>query len=373
MKDGWVKSTDYSTITIADAPGNAPSYGWEYTHLSNFQIQVGDFVTSGTFIGEVDFDGLPHIHLSKVFSQGDYWGWWRYMCMPNGHFSYIDEDPPVINTPFYFFENNSDTEIEPDGTGSVVLSGQVDIVVPMREQGLYARSSSWPGWPTDRLAVTKIEYEIRPTGSAPGSGQMFQSFDFNDIKIKSNALDAGYNAELTRLVYEHWAFVEGERTGSDWDKCFSYYIITNCSGEQSPQEINISDQDYCWDTTALGQDGRHLFGNGAYDIIVTGYDFRGHSSTQAMTVEVDNPQTCWETTECAGQVLGDATCDGSMGPADLSALKAAFGRSAPWMDPACCADFNHDGAINLADLFILKASHGTTGYSPSTGNQTCPP
>jgi hypothetical protein len=172
-------------------------------------------------------------------------------------------------------------------------------------------------------------------------------------------------------VYKHWAFFEGERTS--WDKYFSYYIITNCSGEQSPQEINISDQDYCWDTAALGQDGRHLFGNGTYDIIVIAYDFRGHSSTQAMTVEVDNPQTCWETTECAGQVLGDATCDGSMGPADLSALKAAFGRSAPWMDPACCADFNHDGAINLADLFILKASHGTTGYSPSTGNQTCPP
>jgi hypothetical protein len=155
MKDGWVKSTDYSTIAIADAPGNAPSYGWEYTHLSNFQVQVGDFVTSGTFIGEVDFNGLPHIHLSKVFSQGDYWGWRRYMCMPNGHFSYIDEEPPIIDTPFYFFENNSDTEIEPDGTGSVVLSGQVDIVVPMREQGLYARDND-SGF-GDRLGITKIE------------------------------------------------------------------------------------------------------------------------------------------------------------------------------------------------------------------------
>lgn len=285
MKDGWVKFTDYSTITIADTSDNIPSYGWEYTHLSNFQVQVGDFVTSGTFIGEVDFDGLPHIHLSKVFSQGDYWGWWRYMCIPNGHFSYIDEEPPVINTPFYFFENNSDTEIESGGAGNVVLCGQVDIVVPMREPGLYARDNiSGYG---DRLGITKIEYEIRPTGSTPGSGQIFHSFDFNDIKIKSNARNPEYNAGLTRLVYKHWSFFEEERTS--WDKYFSYYIITNCSGEQSPQEINISDQNYCWDTTALDQDDFPVFPNGTYDITVTAYDFSGHSSTQTMTVEVDNP------------------------------------------------------------------------------------
>ncbi|MHC4623242.1 MAG: peptidoglycan DD-metalloendopeptidase family protein [Planctomycetota bacterium] len=351
MKDGWVKSTDYSTIAIADTPDNAPSYGWEYTHLSNFQVQVGDFVTSGTFIGEVDFDGLPHIHLSKVFSQGDYWGSWRYICMPNGHFSYIDEEPPVISTPFYFFENDSDTEIGPDGTGNVVLSGEVDIVVPMREQGLYARSSSWPGWPTDRLAVTKIEYEILPTGSAPGSGQIFQSFDFNDIKIKSSALDAGYNAELTRVVYKHWAFVEGERTGSDWDKCFSYYIITNCSGEQSPREINISDRNYCWDTAVLDSNGLPAFPNGAYDVTVTAYDFTGHSATQTMTVTVNNPPACWSyPTQCHG----DSDNTGDVTGSDFLALKNSWYAVCP--DPAYdpCADFDRTGRVAGSDFLIFK-------------------
>ncbi len=285
MKDGWVKAADAGTIVIADTSGDEACYGWQYTHLGNLQVQVGDFVTAGTFIGQVDFYGLAHIHLAKVFSEAPYWGNWHYMCMPNGHFTYIDEEPPDINTPFYFFENNSDTEIQPNGTGNMVLSGQVDIVVPMRERGLYARSNE-SGF-GDRLAVTKIEYEILPAGSAPGSGHFFHSFDFNDIGIKSGVYDTEYNAELTRVVYKHWTVFEGERTS--WDKCFSYYIITNCSGEQSPREINISDQDYCWDTTTLDTDGRPVFPNGDYDIIVTAYDFSGHTATQTMTIQVDNP------------------------------------------------------------------------------------
>jgi hypothetical protein len=83
--------------------------------------------------------------------------------------------------------------------------------------------------------------------------------------------------------------------------------------------------------------------------------------------------TCWSAAECAGQPNGDATCNGSVNLADLFALKANFGKCAPWTDPECCADFTQDGCINLADLFALKAGFGTSGYSPSTGNQRCPP
>jgi hypothetical protein len=71
----------------------------------------------------------------------------------------------------------------------------------------------------------------------------------------------------------------------------------------------------------------------------------------------------------ASAVLGGA---GRCGAADLFAMKAHFGRCAPWTDVACCADFTQDGCINLADLFSLKESFGTSGYSPSTGNQDCP-
>jgi hypothetical protein len=82
--------------------------------------------------------------------------------------------------------------------------------------------------------------------------------------------------------------------------------------------------------------------------------------------------TCWDGSECAGQPNGDATCDGNVNLADLFALKADFGKCAPWAAPECCADFTQDDCINLGDLFALKAGFGTSGYSPSTGNQSCP-
>ncbi|MHC4867644.1 MAG: hypothetical protein ACYTEX_26535 [Planctomycetota bacterium] len=56
----------------------------------------------------------------------------------------------------------------------------------------------------------------------------------------------------------------------------------------------------------------------------------------------------------------------------MFALKAAFGKSAPWSGSECCSDYNHDQSVNLGDLFILKAGFGSSGYLPSTGSQICP-
>lgn len=97
-------------------------------------------------------------------------------------------------------------------------------------------------------------------------------------------------------------------------------------------------------------------------------------------VEVPTPDgvgdlcdNCWNLAECAGQPTGDATCDGNVNLADLFALKAHFGKSAPWTPPECCSDYDQNGSINLADLFALKAGFGSGPYSPSTLNQDCPP
>jgi hypothetical protein len=83
--------------------------------------------------------------------------------------------------------------------------------------------------------------------------------------------------------------------------------------------------------------------------------------------------TCWDAAECAGQSFGDATCDGSVNLSDLLALKANFGKCAPWTPPECCPDFTQDNCINLTDLLTLKAGFGASGYVPSTTNQNCPP
>jgi hypothetical protein len=83
--------------------------------------------------------------------------------------------------------------------------------------------------------------------------------------------------------------------------------------------------------------------------------------------------TCWETAECAGQPLGDSSCDGVTNLADLFDLKGYFGKSAPWTGDQCCADFDHSGTVNLADLYILKWGWKHGPFSPSSGNQNCPP
>jgi hypothetical protein len=127
----------------------------------------------------------------------------------------------------------------------------------------------------------------------------------------------------------------------------------------------------------------HCDGPGVVSVELTGgtslggsmdANFEVPSIEGAITIhQVSEPvATCWDAYECAGQPSGDASCDGNVSLADLYALKANFGKSAPWTDNECCADFNQDGFVNLADLFVLRANHGTTGYSPSTGSQNCP-
>jgi hypothetical protein len=90
-------------------------------------------------------------------------------------------------------------------------------------------------------------------------------------------------------------------------------------------------------------------------------------------VEIEQVLTCWDNiTQCAGQSSGDGTCNGFVNLGDLFALKAYFGKCAPWTAPECCSDYNQSGCINLADLFILKAGFGTGPHVPSTLNQNCP-
>jgi hypothetical protein len=104
------------------------------------------------------------------------------------------------------------------------------------------------------------------------------------------------------------------------------------------------------------------------------YDQTGENADMSFMLFTEPAEpTCWDNiTQCAGQGNGDGTCDGQINLADLFALKAHFGKCAPWTPPECCSDYNQSGCINLADLFILKAGFGTFGYVPSTGNQNCP-
>jgi|GEM_PF-6519672 len=269
---------------IVDVNDHKPAYGWEYTHLGNIQVKPGDRVKKGTVIGEIAFEGLPHVHLTKVFSEGEHWGSWRYLCMPNGHFTCLDEEPPLIGKPFYFFKNNSDETIAQSASKRIVLSGDVDIVVAMRDGGHFAHSKQ-NGF-GDRLAVSRITYEIKPVGGGKKSIRSFESFDFRKLKIKQGFFDKTYGTALTRVVYKHWVLLQPDRPAGD--KIFNFYVITNCEGTESPRELNVQDRDRCWRTAARDEEGQRLFPNGTYEIAVTAYDFAGNVATESMRVSVKN-------------------------------------------------------------------------------------
>ncbi len=287
ITNGWVKAIGNGAIVIADQAGSQPAFGWSYAHLTNFQPQLGDFVSQGALLGEVSFDGLAHIHLDKVFSEGAYWSSWRYTCFPDDHFTFLDQEPPTIRTPFFFFENNSDNRLVPQRDGRMAVRGDVDIVVAMRDGGEFAHSHDGGAF-GDRLAVTRILYSIGPTGGTAGPTRSFSSFDFRNLRIKTGLEFAAqnYNTRLVRTVYKHFGVFGRMPSG---DQMFSYYIISNCPGEIPPAEPALAFTNCCWQTAALDADsGGPLYPDGDYIIQVTAFDSHGNTTNRTMTVTVDN-------------------------------------------------------------------------------------
>ncbi len=287
MKAGWVKAIVYSGIVVADEPGDQPAFGWSYAHVTNFQAQVGDFVAQGTLLGQVSFEEASHIHLDKVFSEGPYWPSWRYTCFPDDHFTFADQEPPTIQTPFYFCENNSDNRLLPQRDGRMVVRGDTDIVVAMHDGGEFAHSHDGNAF-GDRLAVTRILYSIGPATGTGTPTRHFSSFDFRNLRVKNGIEYAArdYNTRLVRTVYKHYR-VFGSQTPGDHSS--SYYIISNCPGDAPPVEPALAFTNCCWQTAACDEDtGRPLYPDGEYIIEVIAFDSLGNSTNQSMTVTVDN-------------------------------------------------------------------------------------
>lgn len=284
MKDGWVKVIAHSTITVADAKDDGPSYGWSYAHLGHFRVSEGDAVKAGTLLGEVDFNGLPHLHLDRVFSQGDYWRSWRYICFPDDHFTFEDDEPPTIERPFYFFEHDSDRRIQPQRNGSIAVRGDIDIVVAMRDGGQFAHSRE-NGF-GDRLAVTRIEYSIHPAGKET-EARHFHSFDFRKLRFLAGTdfSARSYNTALARTVYKHWALF-GKRTSGHQNH--NYYIISNCPGDAAPAELDLALATNCWHTAARKANGAPLYPDDDYVLEVTAYDSHENRAARSVQITVDN-------------------------------------------------------------------------------------
>jgi murein DD-endopeptidase MepM/ murein hydrolase activator NlpD len=289
VESGYVKAVlqdrpGYGAIVIGDTEDDRSGVGWMYVHTNKFQFQVGDHVNQGDYIANVFFIGTPHVHFGQIFADSGSWediDNWNSLH-PDRYFDYIDTEPPTIVTPFYYFKNNTDIMIQ--NTGSpLIVSGDVDIVVPMRDGGEIAHSK--PDGFGDRLCVARIEYSISGSSAVP---VYKNSFDFTktiltwaDEKVRDRAL----------VVNKHYKLFFSQLPSDFSNKTLSYYIITNTPGtaiQNDPKFIDCSDNGFAWNTAEKDELGNPRFPDGVYTITVTAYDSIGNRSTVSDIVRVRN-------------------------------------------------------------------------------------
>ncbi len=272
----------YQLLIIGNTPGSAPGYAWSYAHINNFQVKVGDKVRQGDYIADIHFQGVPHVHLSRVYLTSGSWSnlYDTRSVQPDSYFFYPDDKAPLIEQGFHYYRNGTDSLL---GTGSTaVISGAADIVVGMREQGEYAHSEGgvmYSGY-GDRLCVSKIEYEIK---GEDGKVSHYSSFDFSKMVL-------GQFADAVDRVYTVYKFYPTVHPGTvqSWDKIYSYYVITNTSGEPEQGEVKVSDQKYSWRTDEKNTDGAPKWPDGTYTVTVFAWDYTGNEAKLSESVKVNN-------------------------------------------------------------------------------------
>jgi hypothetical protein len=276
IQPGYVKVTnDPNCMTIGDTPEDTPGYGWEYRHTTNFQFKLGDFVEQGAHI--CDVHDSDHIHLSRVRVSGGGWENFgnREYFHPDGFFVMQDSIAPEIVSPFFYFQNNSDDSFD---EGSLPeLSGDVDIVVPMRDLS----ESALNGYSNYSWSVAKIEYEIIGDKIQPVKKV---SFDFTEILLNRSS-DSQYDQRVLS-IYKLPDIPVIQRRGLG--DVFLYYIITNMDGRKECCKIFDVYSNYAWETSDLDREGRPLFPDGIYTIVVKAYDSSGNYSAASDTVRVRN-------------------------------------------------------------------------------------
>ena len=268
----------YRTLIVEDA--DEPGMAWAYTHIFFFAPKRGDELEQGQYIGRVNFQGVEHIHLSRI-RLVDGGSWDNYSDLmhvyPGDMFEYEDESAPIIETPFLFYENNSDKRFE-HGLIDTVF-GEVDIVARVRDIGKYANGDVGGGniW-GDRLCVNQIHYKIYKD-----SEEILHrpSFDFTKMEFR-------FSQERWRevdVVFKHHLVADSNHI--NFNRFFSNYIITNAR-DNLEGEINIEDAMNSWDTQATNELGEPVFPDGLYEIEVSAWDSHGNHSSASSSVFVKN-------------------------------------------------------------------------------------
>jgi hypothetical protein len=267
VKSGIVKavlttSAEYHwRVAVGDSAGSGWCDGWLYAHLnlSTIQVQVGDSVHVGDYLGNIvswPVAGFNHLHFVKIRNQGVTWASdWEFIANPLDELTPIDEpDPPLFENArpgakFAFCYNNSHYYFDPGSP----LSSQVDIVAKVSDK------TNHPSW---RLIPYRIDYSIFNDSVSFGP---VLSFIFTDTLYWEDNVSAIYQNDGT-------CYTQG-----DYDYRDFFFIVTNTDGDSV---VEASDFFLGWDT--------EQFPNASYWVKVDASDRYGNSSADSMQVVVEN-------------------------------------------------------------------------------------
>ena len=280
----------YRSLMIEDDA--TPGFGWAYTHIYNFVVRPGQKVFQGTRLGSVNFQGLEHIHLSRVrLKPGGSWERFEIENLrPDDFFAYRDTEAPTFDGPFRYVRNLTDDAFTaPAGSPFITVSGDVDIVVGLRDGGEWTRSKApFGGIPPgfgNAHSVSRIEYDIANSG---GTIDRRVAFDLARTTIPEGTGAA--DAALLLTLYQHYESATPRPTGGSNNR-FAFYMITNSPGTepgQNVQALDPADASRAWETADLNSDGSRRYPNGEYTITVRAFDSKGNVSSRADHVIVNN-------------------------------------------------------------------------------------
>ncbi|HEX9636973.1 MAG TPA: M23 family metallopeptidase [Acidobacteriota bacterium] len=272
----------WRSIAVEDL--DQPGFGWIYVHTDGFRHPVGDVVRRGEQIAEIaDFDGSEHIHLSRAFVP-DGRSWSRLQSHHNRFaddlFELRDVEPPRIQGPLYLFRNQTG-ELLPASDGELVATGDVDIVVAIRDGGHYAHSKD-PAFPPsagDRLAPAVVRCEVLNSG---GERVAQWTRDLTRMVLRwEESQSAIWAPERVMVVFKSHLEIPNAQYNS-------YFVLTNSDGINAGGEVQPTDTAYAWRTAATDLAGERLFPDGRYRIRITAWDSVGNRSSRNQRVLVRN-------------------------------------------------------------------------------------
>ncbi|MCK5126364.1 MAG: peptidoglycan DD-metalloendopeptidase family protein [candidate division Zixibacteria bacterium] len=266
VKSGYVKAVLTTSanlhwrVAIGDSAGAVECDGWLYAHLSEMSIMVseGEWVEEGTLLGDLvhwPVADFHHLHFVKIRHSGVVWSSdWQFIGNPLDELENIsDPDAPVFENAFgaqkFAFSNNESSDYFAIGQA---VSGDVDIICKVWD---YINHYDW------KLAPYKIEYRIE--GDNPDVWT--NSICFTGLLDYANNVSVIYRDDASC------------NSRGDYNYRDYYLYLTNTDGDSV---IETSDAAYSWETAEIN--------NGNYTVYARAYDRAGNSTTDSMSVAVEN-------------------------------------------------------------------------------------